>query len=391
MRKVSNGHLLVSLLGISAVASIACSSAGGMEGEDLDTNASAMQADPGNDPKDTDGDTSTDTEIDCYVDGDKDGVGAGSATTVYGTKCPSGYSTSGTDCNDKDATVSKTLTCYKDSDKDGLGSSSSTTVCANSCPTGYVTNKKDCDDTKSSVGSASLSCYTDNDKDSKGGTLAGKWCGTTCPTGLVTNYNESGNSQSGGAIYLFERTGTADFAVQSFTMTFINSSGDTIKQSGDSTNLSTSKAIGNVAQDGTFTFDAANFVIVYKYTAQGYPVTVTLTANKNIVSKIDPSSGNVSDLSGDFKLSLVVDQVPILGSVKCAESSIPIKFKSSAPYNSSNGTLSLTSNSFTIDATSGDASCGAVNKAGGLPGTGTVSFSATAKSPFPISSWPRLY
>jgi len=139
----------------------------------------------------TDGSDATDRGT-WYQDADGDGYGNRS---VYSVSCtaPSGYVSTGTDCNDGNAGANPaatetcdsvdndcdgstdeglTSTYYRDADADGYGTSSTTTS-ACSAPSGYVSTATDCNDGNSAINPAATETCDSVDNDCDGGTDEG--------------------------------------------------------------------------------------------------------------------------------------------------------------------------------------------------------------------------
>lgn len=330
------------------------------------------------------------SQIECWPDSDRDGFGDNKKSMKqYDEFCPSGYSSWNTDCNDADPQVHRKISCYDDVDGDGLGAGSAKSLCAASCPADMSSSNDDCDDSDSSIKQSQQKCYSDNDHDGKGGSLASA-CSTSCGSGRVTN-----NSDCGSADYCFEKTGTLDLKVTHFRMSFTDDKDNNTTMSGGEDDLSSSKIKGSVSANGTLSFNASDFKISYSFVESGVQVTALLTANSAITSKIDPKTGNVSSLKTDVKMSFSFEYKGL--SYTCVETSMPVEFYSTVPYNSADGSLTLQSKTFTIDKTTKPNStksgtvCGSLNSIGNLPGTGNLLMTVKTKSTsYPVGSWPEL-
>ncbi len=389
---------LIALSALGSFAVLACSA-----GEHADATASALKC-AADDWSCQDGTTGDDDgtpaeTITCYRDYDKDGAGDPNTPADFTSACGTGYVANDGDCNDKDAKV-KTLYCYADKDKDGTGGGSSIKVCAASCTDkGYVSKGGDCND--SDAAWQGTKCFTDNDRDGVGATLeAALYCGskTSCPAGFSTKSGDCSSTAISNAC--FEKTGTTSLYLSNFQMVLQpNSGGDAITSSGGADHLSQSKVAGTMAADGTFSFTSSNFVVkeIHNETVAIYGdlvVTTTIAATADFSAKVTPGTGVFNTFQVPAKVSINVRKASDTGKgYTCSETAVSIKMTSSdsAPYNSSNGSFTLvTSESFAVDAMSGNSSvlCGAINSY--LPATGTLSINAQALDPRPIASWPAL-
>jgi hypothetical protein len=105
--------LRVVVFGVGAVALVGCAGLVGADFQGL--HATDGTAEPGTPPSDdagpdatSDTDAAPDTNIDsgpmitCHADADNDGYGAIAGSQFSGTKCPPGFTTNGTDCDDED-------------------------------------------------------------------------------------------------------------------------------------------------------------------------------------------------------------------------------------------------------------------------------------------------
>lgn len=125
-----------------------------------------------------------------YQDADSDGFGS-SSSTVLACSAPSGYVSTGGDCDDTDSDVNPGAsercngvdddcdgtidedavagtTFYRDADSDGFGSSSDT-ILSCSAPSGYVSTGGDCDDTDAGVNPDAVEIADGKDNDCDGG------------------------------------------------------------------------------------------------------------------------------------------------------------------------------------------------------------------------------
>ena len=87
----------------------------------------------------------------CYPDADGDTYTSGSSSICTNSVCssPAGYrnAANGADCNDASGSIYQYLTCYADSDGDTVGAGGSSSQCSGSyCPSGYSASGSDCDD-----------------------------------------------------------------------------------------------------------------------------------------------------------------------------------------------------------------------------------------------------
>ncbi|NOK13922.1 hypothetical protein [Corallococcus exercitus] len=108
-----------------------------------------------------------------HADADRDGVGAGAATSFCGTATvPTGYSTQATDCAPQDATVWRMLGfTRRDADGDTYTVAQTGELCAGTAlPAGYATQPlsgEDCDDTNAAA-FRNVTAWADTDGDGVG-------------------------------------------------------------------------------------------------------------------------------------------------------------------------------------------------------------------------------
>jgi hypothetical protein len=122
-----------------------------------------------------------------YIDGDGDGYDNGSTTVCYGAAIPSGYreASSGRDCDDQDAAVNAQYQFYEDMDGDTYGAGSLVSVCAvdaTTPPLGYSANNTDCAPTDGTTW-RSASLYIDSDGDGYDNGTQALCYGSSVPTG----------------------------------------------------------------------------------------------------------------------------------------------------------------------------------------------------------------
>jgi hypothetical protein len=221
--------------GTSSSTSTGCSAPTGYVSNSTDCNDSSSSIKPGAtetcNSTDDDCDGSTDeglTSYTYYKDSDGDGYGGTSTTSTCSTTTPSGYSSTGGDCNDSSTAVKPgaaetcnstdddcdgstdegltSYTYYKDSDGDGYGGTSTTSSCSTSAPSGYTATSGDCNDSSTAVkpGATETCNSTDDDcdgttdegvtttfyKDADGdgyGNASSTTAACSAPTGYVSN------------------------------------------------------------------------------------------------------------------------------------------------------------------------------------------------------------